>query len=108
MNDFSEITEKITRIQSNYDPRERALRISMFNKVGGDLSKFNPCATAANCGANAICVVEEDDTHSVSFYIFSFIQRPKSFIFTIFYYFSANVKTDLQQRPQQMMVLNTV
>lgn len=65
--DLSPIFSKVSKITSQYQERETALRIGMINKVVRD-TPVNRCTDgSATCGANSICIPDPiNDSYSVS------------------------------------------
>lgn len=57
-------TLKTSKINLGYEPREKAIRMGMLSKVTSG-ERLNPCGDA-NCGANAVCVPNGDDSYDLS------------------------------------------
>ncbi|XP_055600604.1 nidogen-like [Uranotaenia lowii] len=54
-------TLKNSKINLGYEPREKAIRMGMLNKISSG-EKMNPCDDA-NCGDNTVCVPNSDDSY---------------------------------------------
>ncbi|EDS45083.1 nidogen [Culex quinquefasciatus] len=56
-------TLKTSKINLGYEPPEKAIRMGMLSKVTSG-ERLNPCGDA-NCGANAVCVPNGDDSYDL-------------------------------------------